>query len=792
MTRATGGSAAAATSTRSSPFEYAYSRASSVDLIPICSPSSPTRRTWGTRMFSLIRSCGCEIRRSSGRRLGLKGSSPSSLHPPSRRRRPLQAAATFSHSNRLGCTLASSGPGKVRGSGPLLLSGLDRSKLLHAPDRRPPPGRRSRPPAVASTRSGARGFGPKTFNHFREAQGRLPAAALAHREGVVRLAVAVDDRVRNLLELRVTDPPAKGLVALVDVHPEALRLEPTAKLLYGSAMGLAHGDQPDLHRREPEGEGPRVVLGEDADEPLQRAEQGAVDDHRRVLGVVGSHVREPELARHLVVGLDRPHLPGAAERVAHVQVDLRSVEGALAWADDVLDPMPLERRLQDRLGVVPFLRGPETVLRPGRELRVWGDAEDPVQVLGELDAGVDLRRRLLLRAEDVGVVLGDVTDPEEAVQRSRELVPVQGRALGVADRQVAVAPEARAEQEHMPWAVHRLQARVRLGVVVGGDQEHVLAELVPVAARLPDGPLVDERRLHLAVAPLRVLAAAQILELVPEHHPLRVPERRARRLLREVEEVELAPEPAVVARPRLLEPLQVCVEVGLRVEGGAVDPGQLRVALVAAPVGAGERGELDRLDRLRVLEVGAATEVGELALRVERDLPLGGVDELDLVRLTLRQKAALRLLRRDLLALPRAAFLQLAHDLGLDLLEVLLADRHGELEVVVEAVLDRRADRDLGARIEPADRLREQVRGRVAQHEERIRIVRVAGRQDLDRLAVLERQPQVLGGAVLADQHRLLGQLRADRPRGVEAGGAVRKFEFRRVGGNHAHDRSGY
>ena len=111
----------------------------------------------------------------------------------------------------------------------------------------------------------------------------------------------------------------------------------------------------------------------------------------------------------------------------------------------------------------------------------------------------------------------------------------------------------------------------------------------------------------------------------------------------EVEEVELRAEPAVVALLRLLEALEVQVEIGLRVEGRPVDPRQLRVLLVAAPVRAGEAGQLERLDRLRVLEVRAAAEVGEVALRVERDRPLGGVDELDLVRLVLLLEAPARL-----------------------------------------------------------------------------------------------------------------------------------------------------
>jgi hypothetical protein len=99
-----------------------------------------------------------------------------------------------------------------------------------------------------------------------------------------------------------------------------------------------------------------------------------------------------------------------------------------------------------------------------------------------------------------------------------------------------------------------------------------------------------------------------------------------------VEEVELGAEAAMVALSRELEPLEVGVEILLRVEGGAVDAGQLRVGGVAAPVRAGEPGELERLDRLRVLQVRAAAEVGEVPLRVEGDVSLGRVDQLELVR----------------------------------------------------------------------------------------------------------------------------------------------------------------
>ena len=349
------------------------------------------------------------------------------------------------------------------------------------------------------------------------------------------------------------------------------------------------------------------------------------------------------------------------------------------------------------------------------------------------------------------------------MERAAELVAVQRRGLRVAERQLAVAAQPAPEEEHVPGAVHRLERELLL--LVAEDEEHVLAVVLVVARGDVGVDVVDERRLHLDVAALRVLAAAEVLERVPDHHALRVPERRPRRVVGEVEEVELRPEPAVVARARLLEPLEVRVEIVLRVERGAVDPGQLRVLLVAAPVRAREAGQLDRLDRLRVLQVRAAAEVGEVALRVERDRALGGVDELDLVRLAL------------LLEAPRASSAvissrsQARPSFSSRPISASMRSRSaswigsGKLEVVVEAVLDRRPDRDLHAGVEPPHRLGEQVRGRVAEDVERVRIVLVAGRQDLDLLAVGERQAQVADVAVRADEHRLLGELRADRAR---------------------------
>ena len=92
---------------------------------------------------------------------------------------------------------------------------------------------------------------------------------------------------------------------------------------------------------------------------------------------------------------------------------------------------------------------------------------------------------------------------------------------------------------------------------------------------------------------------------------------------------------------------------------------------------------------------------------------------------------AARLVGGDLLAFPGAPLAELALHLGLDRLEIGVVDRRREVEVVVEAVLDRRADRDLYPGMEPPHGFGEQMGCRVAQDGESVGILRVARRQDL-------------------------------------------------------------
>ena len=123
--------------------------------------------------------------------------------------------------------------------------------------------------------------------------------------------------------------------------------------------------------------------------------------------------------------------------------------------------------------------------------------------------------------------------------------------------------------------------------------------------------------------------------------------------------------------------------------------------------------------------MGAAAEVGPVALTVELDLLVGRnrVDQLDLERFALLLEEGLRLVPRyDGLRERPVAGDNLAHAL-LDRREILGGERLGTIEVVVIAVLDHRPDRHLRIRPKRLHRLRHDMRRVVPDEPEGARVV---------------------------------------------------------------------
>ena len=235
------------------------------------------------------------------------------------------------------------------------------------------------------------------------------------------------------------------------------------------------------------------------------------------------------------------------------------------------------------------------------------------------------------------------------------------------------------------------------------------------------------------VAALLVTEPAEILHQFAHDRALGVPDGQpASEFVGKAQQVEFGRQFAVVSFGGLLELVQVIGQGLFRLPGGAVDALQHRAVLVAAPVGTRDTLQLEVSEPLGTGHVRADAHVDErVGVAVGADhaalADLGGVfriglggldalDDLDLVRLIGEQ--LLGLVHRHLGTHERLIGLHDGTHLCLDRHQIVVVEglAVGKFEVIIEAVLDRRSDRELGAREQPCDGLRHHVGGRVPQH----------------------------------------------------------------------------
>src|SRR5579864_2155090 len=135
----------------------------------------------------------------------------------------------------------------------------------------------------------------------------------------------------------------------------------------------------------------------------------------------------------------------------------------------------------------------------------------------------------------------------------------------------------------------------------------------------PQLDVEDLRRDHLGIAVAGVDLAGVLHQPVVDHRPPGVHEGRRRRQRAEAEEVQLLADAPVIARPRLLLPRQVGVELLGSGEGGAVDALQTLARLVPLEERARRLEELDGADLRRALRMRTAAEIDEPAVAEEGD-----------------------------------------------------------------------------------------------------------------------------------------------------------------------------
>src|SRR6266571_1329406 len=399
-----------------------------------------------------------------------------------------------------------------------------------------------------------------------------------------------------------------------------------------------------------------------------------------------------------------------------VVFDLGAVECALSREDVVDETARVQGCSKRAFGLFPKLVCPDPFRRARREpVDDLGEAEVRVDLLQQRRKRRDLRLDLFLGAKYVAVVLSESADAHDAVESARGLVARAHAEFAVAHRQITIAPQSLVENQYVPRAVHRLDHVVAL-LRLGG--EHVFPVVLPVARFLPQAAVEDLRAAHFEIAVVAVDATHVLLDLLPDRPALRMPEHHARGFFLKVEKIQLRAQAPVIALLRLLDHAQVRFLLLLLGPGGAVNPLQHLVLGISAPVGTGDLRVLEYLELTRGGNVRPAAQIDEIAFPVQRDLFVrwNRGDDLRLVALADGFEVLNRLVAQPDLARHREVFFRQFRHAPFDGVEIVWRERPLERKIVVEAVLDHRADGHLRFGKQVLHGIGEQVRSGVPQN----------------------------------------------------------------------------
>ena len=296
------------------------------------------------------------------------------------------------------------------------------------------------------------------------------------------------------------------------------------------------------------------------------------------------------------------------------------------------------------------------------------------------------------------------------------------------------------------------------------------------------------RRRHADIAILALFLQRQKFQFLADYHAVRHPQRQAGADIgREGEKLHLLADLAMIAFFRFLEPREIGVELFLIAPGSAVDALQLCILGVAAPIGARDLGQLEGIaDLAGGCEVRTAAEIVPIAMPIDRDIFAGrnGFDQFRLITLADPFEMRDGFIARPNFAARRQIGLHDLMHLGFDLREIFGRERGFAREVVIETIVDGRADGHLGARIERLHRHGEDMGCVVADQLQRFVIL--LG-DDADFGVVFDRPEQVVFLPVHFQDQRRFGEARPDGSRDLAARHAARK-RHRLAVGQSDHD----
>ena len=180
----------------------------------------------------------------------------------------------------------------------------------------------------------------------------------------------------------------------------------------------------DLNRSQPSWESTSIVLNKNTDKALNGTIYYTVNHNWTMLLAILTDISQIKLLWQLHIQLNGTALPGTTNRILQMEVDFWTIERTITLVDNIVQSTMIQGILQAIGSQLPHFIGTHGVLRTGGQLSMISQAKGTVYLIKEVNNLLNFPFDLLRSHKDMSIILSEVTDPEQAVKGTGQLMTV--------------------------------------------------------------------------------------------------------------------------------------------------------------------------------------------------------------------------------------------------------------------------------------------------------------------------------------------------------------------------------
>ena len=197
---------------------------------------------------------------------------------------------------------------------------------------------------------------------------------------------------------------------------------------------------------------------------------------------VCSGIFQIKTLRHLHIQLNRTALPCSSDGVFQMEVNLRTIECAVAFIDNIVKSQIFKRASKTICCDFPIFIASHGIFRTGGKFYMIFKSKEIINFINQSGYTFNLLANLILCHKDMGIILCKAAHTHQTMKLTGFFMAVYKSQFTDTERQVFIGMRFGFINQHTARAVHRFYRKI---CIINNCRIHIVFIVIPVTGIFP-------------------------------------------------------------------------------------------------------------------------------------------------------------------------------------------------------------------------------------------------------------------------------------------------------------------